>query len=268
MMHEIRRGTRGVTSRAYDNLPHPAAFVSYKLSEWMENRRPITIEGEFPETGPALVAVNHTHPLDPILLALAAIRTANRMPIFVVRHTMLDPSAQEAPGVMERTGKRDFFNNTSTHILPARWALAQVLKLFDVIPVHRSNATRDELASIMGALNDEKLVVIFIQDTRLPENDLLGTQQGIAYIALKTGAPVVPAGISEITGGLFSRDPITLRIGESFTTEDMQIPSGLKPREQIRFVHDFILGRLAPLIPDHLKSTWLAREHGLRSEFV
>lgn len=117
-----------------------------------------------PKTG-ALLAGNHVSYLDPVLLWCAAPRRVHFM------------------------AKADLWEH--------RW-LGMALDRLLAFPVHRGAADRSALTHASGLLGSGELVGIFPEGTRHEDADgTLGkASEGVAYLALRADAPVVPVGIA------------------------------------------------------------------------
>ncbi|MCL2501188.1 MAG: 1-acyl-sn-glycerol-3-phosphate acyltransferase [Defluviitaleaceae bacterium] len=83
---------------------------------------------------------------------------------------------------------------------------AMVFRAAGVFPVDRKATDLEAYRYTMGALSDGKGVLIFSQGTRM--KDFENAKSGVAMFALKSGAPIVPVGISG-SYRIFSRVNIT-----------------------------------------------------------
>lgn len=99
------------------------------------------------------------------------------------------------------------------------WAL--VMKLMGCIRVDRcSTINLGALKDIRHAVSQGRMVAIFPEGTRSSDGRLLRGKPGAAYLALKSGVPVIPVGISG-TFEILSRNDrfpklhkATIRVGE------------------------------------------------------
>lgn len=75
--------------------------------------------------------------------------------------------------------------------------LRTVLEWFGIIPVDRGTAAAVQ-ASAMGvtALEDDGVVAAYIEGKISTTGDLLPPKKGVAYMALRTGAPVIPVAVA------------------------------------------------------------------------
>ena len=80
------------------------------------------------------------------------------------------------------------------------------LKSVHVFPVSREYRATDAIAWAISQLNTGSAIVLFPEGTRNP-NGLKKGSDGVAYLAAKTGASVIPVGI---TGTEKMRSPVRL----------------------------------------------------------
>ncbi|WP_432540480.1 lysophospholipid acyltransferase family protein [Kineococcus sp. SYSU DK002] len=115
-----------------------------------------------PATGPVLFAANHASIMDGPLLYGVTPRPAH----FLVKREMF-----EGPPLKRFVG----------------WALLQAGQ----IPIDRSRGDRDALQSVLAVLAAGGAAGVFPEGTR-GRGDAASVRSGIAWIALQSGAPVVP----------------------------------------------------------------------------
>jgi 1-acyl-sn-glycerol-3-phosphate acyltransferase len=122
----------------------------------------VTGQENIPKEGAFLLCSNHIHAFDPIALAIFM----KREPRFMAKKELF---------------KRRF--------------LGWFLHNFGAYPIDR-NAAADMQAyrTTMTALKEGHGLIIFSQGTRMKDFD--NAKGGVAVFALKSGAPIVPAGIS------------------------------------------------------------------------
>ena len=75
---------------------------------------------------------------------------------------------------------------------PFQWLCVRV----NTIPVRRRHADRSALKAVLEKLAEGRKVLIFPEGTRCLDGQLQAPQTGIALLAHKSGAPVVPAYVS------------------------------------------------------------------------
>jgi len=134
-----------------------------------------------PAEGGAIVAANHVTWFDPLPVGAAV-----RRPI----HFM---------------AKAELFENP---------ILGRVLPKLHAFPVKRGGADRGAIRQAQAVVTGGGLLGIFPEGTRGGgENELLPLQGGTAFIALKTGVPVIPVVVKGVKPLRFRR-PITVTIGQ------------------------------------------------------
>ncbi|MFB9378844.1 lysophospholipid acyltransferase family protein [Kineococcus gynurae] len=116
-----------------------------------------------PRTGPVLFAANHASILDGPLLYGVTPRPAH----FLV--------------------KKEFFEGSAPAQRIAGWGLLKAGQ----IPIDRSRGDRDALSAMLGVLAEGGAAGIFPEGTR-GSGDASSVRSGIAWVALQSGAPVVP----------------------------------------------------------------------------
>jgi len=182
----------------------------------------LRIEGEenLPEEGPLLVVANHFHFVDPV-----AVIRAMPWPLEFIGGAQL-PNAP-----------------TGVKWLTTLWGTTRV---------HRGGSSRDALRAAEAALSAGGIFGIF------PEGGswaavLRPARPGAAYLAARTGAPILPVGLDGLTD-LFSslrrlrRARVTIRIGRPFGPFEA-VPRGRKGREAIDRIGETVMRSIAELIP-------------------
>lgn len=108
-----------------------------------------------------------------------------------------------------------------------------VMKAAGQIPVERSVAGADALKNAIDAVNDGKLIVVYVEGsiTKDPDGWPMVGKSGAARIALATGAPVIPVGqwgAQFLVNGYekkfkpFPRKKISMRVGEAVDLSDFE----------------------------------------------
>jgi len=165
-----------------------------------------------PRTGPVLICANHLAWWDPVVLAIACRRRIHFM------------------------AKAELFEGWS-------FPLGLLLRAVGAYPVRRGTPDRKALSRTLELLEEGKAVGIFPEGTRSPSGRFRRAQAGVGMVALKSGAPVVPA---YLDGPYAFRKPLTLTIGQPVT---IQAPpdDGLTGGERRQAVADEIMARIAAL---------------------
>lgn len=201
------------------------------------------VEGleNLPATGPAILMINHIAFIDPIVVL-------GNLPRNIV------PMA-----------KAEVYWIPVWGIFPWLWG---------VIPVHRGEADREALMRALAVLKAGEIVLVAPEGTR--HESIRDVKEGLAYLAHKSGAPVVPVAI-EGTRGFPSLSPsrwrepgAVIKLGKSFRFKPV---SGRLPREALRKMTDEAMYRLAAMLPEHRRgeysdlskatSDYVISEHGV-----
>jgi len=115
-----------------------------------------------PATGPAIVVANHPSDVDPILIGVALPRTV---------HFMADL-------VQFRRG-----------------FVGPIIERLAAFPIHKGEPDRAALERALGLLAAGEVVVLFAEGDLYRRADPTAFHSGVAFLAVRSGAPVVPAAI-------------------------------------------------------------------------
>ncbi len=115
-----------------------------------------------PATGPALVAVNHKAEFDPMVVGIVFDR----------------PFAYMA--------KRELFK------VPV---LGRLISALGAFPIDRGAGDRAALQTALDLLADGHVLLMFPEGTRQPDDEIHEFLPGVALLALRSGAPVVPVAV-------------------------------------------------------------------------
>lgn len=144
----------------------------------------------FPKSGPALVVINHLGDADVVLLAASI-------------HTTID-----GMGKIE---------------LNAHWLVGPIFRAYGVIWVHRGKADRKAVRAALDGLSQGRLIALAPEGRQSLIHGLEEGTEGAAFLALKSGAPIVPVAMTgteneNVYGHMrrLKRAPVTLTVGEPF----------------------------------------------------
>ena len=176
-----------------------------------------------PLTGPVIIAANHRCPADPLFLSAAS---PQRKMAFLVA--------------------REFF----------QWRLVRMAdrRLTPCIPVNR---TGNDAAAFKGALRHLReggMLGIFIEGGIVEPNQQPRPRDGVAMLALRTGATVIPAHISgtryfhNMVWGLLSRHRARVQFGPPVDLTDLR--DGADSREDIRKATQKIYAAIMAMSPE------------------
>lgn len=160
------------------------------------------IEGleNIPKRGPVLMISNHLHNFDPILLYAVVTRPPRFM------------------------AKKEVF---------AVPVISWLSRFFDAFPIDRGSADRSALRQAEQHLANGKIVGIFPEGTRSADATMQEAYPGVAMIAVRSGAPILPVAIFGT-----ERMPFNGKKGRAQTWR--------RPRVVVRIGHPFHLSETRP----------------------
>jgi 1-acyl-sn-glycerol-3-phosphate acyltransferase len=185
------------------------------------------IEGlhNIPQSNAAIIAFNHLGHLDPLLVCAFS----PRAPEFIALADLLN-----VPG----TGL--------------------VLRTYGVILTHRGEFDRQVLRAALDTLNRGDLLSLAPEARQSPNGTLEKGREGTAYLALKSGAPVVPVGITG-TQNIYAawrkwqRPNVGVVVGAPFHVSAQLSASR---REALEAAHAVIMKHIAQLLPIEHRGYW------------
>lgn len=150
-----------------------------------------TVRGmeNFPKRGPALVVINHLGDADVVLLAAVIPRSIDGM------------------------GKIE---------LNEHWFVGPIFRAYGVIWVHRGKADRKAIRATLDGLSQGRMIAIAPEGRQSMHGDLEEGTDGAAFLALKSGAQIVPVAMTGTeneniyNGKWWKRARVTLSVGKSF----------------------------------------------------
>ena len=178
-----------------------------------------------PLTGPLLVVANHQSNIDPPLLAASLPRRAHFM------------------------AKRGLFRDP---------VVAFLLKAYGVFPLNRDGGDLAAISWVLGMLRKNAALALFPEGTRSP-GAMRKAIPGISMIALRSGAPILPVGItgSENIGPIWRvampTGKFRVRIGQAFSLPKVDSRIG---REQLESATTMIMERVASLLPESYRGVY------------
>jgi 1-acyl-sn-glycerol-3-phosphate acyltransferase len=181
-----------------------------------------------PRQGPLLVVANHLNLSDPPLLGVSLGRKA----IFMA--------------------KEELFRSRFS---------AYFISNFGSFPVHRGKLDREAIRQAKQVLADGVALVMFPEASRSKSAQLQPAFPGSALIARRSGAPILPVGITgteRIKGmaWILRRPRITVNIGQPFYLPPVSRLTKAELAEQT----DFIMERIAELLPPEYQGNYAGKE--------
>jgi 1-acyl-sn-glycerol-3-phosphate acyltransferase len=198
----------------------------------------LTVEGhlaEVPRAGPLIVASNHLSNADGPLIAGWLTPALGRRLHWLAKQEMYDiPFA------------------------------APVLRASSVHPVDRGSADVEAFRLAKRILDAGNVLLVFPEGTRSPTGGLQRPRDGLALLALRTGAPILPVGVSG-TDRLWPRGRIprpggrvALRIGRAFTLAEVLGDEVAARRQAKALATEAIMRRIAALLPARHRGVYAA----------
>jgi 1-acyl-sn-glycerol-3-phosphate acyltransferase len=178
-----------------------------------------SVEGEenIPERGPGIIYMNHTSLID----SVTVVNSVRRDVVPVARF--------------------DFGNVPIWGIFP---------KLWGAIPIKRGAVDRGALEQAVRVLESGELLLYLPEGTRRPA--MGRAKDGMAYLAVRTGVPVIPAAVHGVEGfpslspKRWAQPGAQIRFGQPFR---FRLPDGKVTREWLHKMTDEAMYRLAALLP-------------------
>jgi 1-acyl-sn-glycerol-3-phosphate acyltransferase len=224
-----------------DETERPRTPIREEIAPWMSAMAAsfraglagltrVRVEGavdEIPRTGPVIIAANHSSNLDVPVLG------SSLMPRIGRRFQWL--------------GKRELFD----------WpVVGWVARNGGVHAIDRGAADVEAFRLAAQILDEGHALFVFPEGTRSPDGRLGPGRDGVAVLALRTGAPIVPVGVS----GSYERWPrgqklphpggrVAVRVGSPFRLAD-ELPPDLDRRAAKSAATDLIMRKIAALVPE------------------
>lgn len=189
----------------------------------------MAFEGELdaiPRDGPLIVAANHASNLDAIVVGSWLIPRLGRR--------------------IHWLGKKELFD----------WpVVGWVAAHGGVHPVDRDAADVEAFRLAKRILDQGQVLFVFPEGTRSRDGALGSARDGVAVLALRTGAPILPVGIGG-SPGVWPRGQklphpgghVTVRIGRPFRLAD-ELPAGTDRKAAKGLATELIMRRIAELLP-------------------
>jgi 1-acyl-sn-glycerol-3-phosphate acyltransferase len=172
-----------------------------------------------PQEGPGILLMNHIGWVDPIVLVHVVPR--NIVPL----------------------GKVEVFEYPVIGIFPRIWG---------AVPVQRGGVDRRAIQIALDVLRKKEIILVAPEGTRNPR--LQKGKGGFAYLASRSGAPIIPVAIEGSTGYpviRYSRrwreSPIAVKFGRPFVYREEYKRAG---REELRKLSDEAMYHLAAMLPE------------------
>jgi 1-acyl-sn-glycerol-3-phosphate acyltransferase len=177
-----------------------------------------------PKHGPALIVINHLGDADAVLLAASI------------------PYAFEAMAKIE---------------INEDWRAGPMLRSYGVIWVHRGRPDRRALRAALDGLKEGRIIALAPEGRQTLTGGLEEGTEGAAFLAMKSGAPIVPIAITGTENKFiygrkwFERVPATLTVGKPFFLQKQA-----DRQEMMRDGTRQIMESLARLLPESYRGNF------------
>jgi 1-acyl-sn-glycerol-3-phosphate acyltransferase len=177
-----------------------------------------------PSSGPAILMINHVALVDPI--AVIACLPRNVVPL----------------------AKAEGLRNP---------LFAPLLYLWQVIPVRRGEVDRRALRRVLQVLDAGECVLMAPEGTRHP--NLQEARTGLAYVAWRSGAPIVPVsvigteGFPSFSPARWRQPGATISLGRPFRYRPF---SGRPDHDRLRLMMDEAMYVLAAMLPERQRGVY------------
>ena len=186
-----------------------------------------TVSGleNFPKHGPAIIVINHLGDADAVLLAASV------------------PTSIDAMGKIE---------------LNEDWRAGPMLRAYGVIWVHRGRPDRKAIRAALEGLSQGRMIALAPEGRQSVEGGLEEGTDGAAFLAMKSGAPIVPVAMTgteneNIYGHMrkWKRAQVTLSVGKMFV-----LPEQADRVKMMREGTLQIMESLARLLPESYRGNY------------
>ena len=190
-----------------------------------------------PPQGPLIIVANHQSNMDPPILAASIPRRIRFM------------------------AKRGLFHNPMA---------SRFFKAYGAFPLNQSGNDLAAIQRSLQILEEDGALAIFPEGTRSP-NAMRRAHPGIAVIALKSGAPILPVGITGTAaiGPLWQvavpKGTFGINIGQPFSLPNME---GAIVRGQLEAITTMIMERVAAQLPESYRGEYALKNSKTASEVV
>jgi 1-acyl-sn-glycerol-3-phosphate acyltransferase len=198
-----------------------------KLAVFLLLRTDVRGLENFPKRGPALIVFNHLGDTDAVLM-LAAL-----------------PLNSPAEGI----GKIELYDH---------WFVGPIFRAYGIIWVHRGQPDRRAIRAALDALAEGRLVALAPEGRQSLIGGLEEGNEGAAFLALKSGAPIVPIAMTGTDNKnvydhlrKWKRAPVTLEVGKPFYLQERETR-----QKTIQEGTRQIMETLASLLPESYRGNY------------
>lgn len=141
--------------------------------------------------------------------------------------------------------------------------LGPILRILDVVFIRRQEVDRSAIQKAIFILKSGGILALHPEGTRSLNGKLQKAKEGVAFLAINTGVPIVPVSITGTEKFIESimklrRETVTVSFGKAFLLPT--IPKSDK-REALAFYTHIIMLQIASLLPEEYRG-----EYGVQGE--
>ena len=208
--------------------------VAVNIARVFFNACRVKVEGKegVPPRGPLIVVCNHLSNGDPSIVAACMPRRVHFL------------------------AKQGLFKN---------FIARNVLTGIGVHPLNREGLDLDALRWNLDLLSRDKVIALFPEGTRSRGEGMIRGKAGVAYLALRSGAPILPVAITR-TENLqsywkvaFAPYRVKVTMGQPFS---LPVIEGKLSRPVLQDLTDMVMYRIAMLLPPEYRGYYAAAESG------
>jgi 1-acyl-sn-glycerol-3-phosphate acyltransferase len=130
--------------------------------------------------------------------------------------------------------------------------LGGLLRGIGCFPVRRGEADRRAMVTCLQVLRVGNPLGFFPEGTRSRDRTLHRAHPGIAFLARKSGAPILPVGVIGTPEARLRRSDIRVRVGAPFQLNDLGLQTSATEQE----VADAIMRKVAALLPPEMRGEY------------
>ena len=188
-----------------------------------------------PPYGPLIVVANHLSYTDPPLLVASL------------------------PRPLHFIAKQELFGDSIRRF---------TLRKFNVSPFDRSGNGVDAMRLMLRLLAEDRAVMIFPEGHRSPDHTMKEAMLGVAYLAFKSQAPILPVGVTGTEKCSSWRMPFPMcrmraNIGQPFT---LPVIEGKPSRQVLGTMRDMVMGRIAAMLPEEYRGVYAIPAQGAKTK--
>jgi len=195
-----------------------------KLVIFVTTKATISGRENFPKHGPAIITINHLGDADAVLLAASI------------------------PFPVDGMGKIE---------LNEHWLAGPILRAYGVIWVHRGRPDRKAVRAALEGLSQGRFIALAPEGRQSVEGGLEEGTEGAAFLAMKSGAPILPVAMTGTENEniynrkWWQRAKVTLTMGKPFHLKEYQ-----DRQFMLKEGTEQIMESLAELLPEEYRGKY------------